>query len=168
MSNSEKNEDIMGNNITEQEIQKHKDNLYNLIYKLKNIHNIIEEKSINNKIKNEVESLSFLFNIKENKLNGSNNNIFNPILINVFFYVSDPNNEGSHRVLVQCNPEDKVSSLIENYRIKSGDKDPNKKFIFNGKILNQSLTIIEANIMDNACIFVVTPEKNENDSCMIN
>ena len=168
MSNFEKNEDIMGNNITEQEIQKHKDNLYNLIYKLKNIHNVYQEKTINNKIKNEVESLSFLFNIKENKLNESENNIFNPILIKVFFYVSDPNIEGSYRVMVQCNPEDKVSSLIEKYRIKSGDKDPNKKFIFNAKSLNESLTIIEAKIMHNACIFVVTPKKNENDSCMIN
>ena len=75
----------MRNNITEQEIQKHKDKLNNLIFRLNNTHNIDEENSINNEIKNESEFLSSLFNIKRNELNqnnnmnNNNNNNFNPI-----------------------------------------------------------------------------------------
>ena len=76
---------MMGNNITEQEIQKHKDKLNNLIFRLNNTHNIDEENSINNEIKNESEFLSSLFNIKRNELNqnnnmnNNNNNFFNPM-----------------------------------------------------------------------------------------
>ena len=39
-------------------------------------------------------------------------------------------------VTVLCNPEDKVSSIIDKYRKKSGDKDPTKKFLFNAKCLH--------------------------------
>ena len=76
---------MMRNNITEQEIQKHKDKLNNLIFRLNNTHNIDEENSINNEIKNESEFLSSLFNIKRNELNqnnnmnNNNNNFFNPM-----------------------------------------------------------------------------------------
>ena len=83
MSNETNN--MMGNNITEQEIQKHKDKLNNLIFRLNNTHNIDEENSINNEIKNESEFLSSLFNIKRNELNqnnnmnNNNNNFFNPM-----------------------------------------------------------------------------------------
>ena len=83
MSNETNN--MMGNNITEQEIQKHKDKLNNLIFRLNNTHNIDEENSINNEIKNESEFLSSLFNIKRNELNqnnnmnNNNNNNFNPM-----------------------------------------------------------------------------------------
>jgi len=76
---------MMRNNITEQEIQKHKDKLNNLIFRLNNTHNIDEENSINNEIKNESEFLSSLFNIKRNELNqnnnmnNNNNNNFNPM-----------------------------------------------------------------------------------------
>ena len=76
---------MMRNNITEQEIQKHKDKLNNLIFRLNNTHNIDEENSINNEIKNESEFLSSLFNIKRkelnqnNNMNNNNNNNFNPM-----------------------------------------------------------------------------------------
>ena len=53
----------MGNDITEQEIQKHKKTLNKLIMKLNNTHNIDEEISINNEIRKETEFLSSLFNI---------------------------------------------------------------------------------------------------------
>jgi len=69
----------MGNDITEQEIQKHKKTLNDLIMKLNNTHNIDEEISINNEIRKETEFLSSLFNIKKDELNlqnlNDNNNI---------------------------------------------------------------------------------------------
>ena len=69
------NEGNMGSPIIEQEIQNHKDKLKDLISKLINTHNIDDETSINNEIKNETEFLSSLFKIKKNELNQINNNM---------------------------------------------------------------------------------------------
>ena len=66
---------ILGSSITEEEIQNHKNKLKNLITKLNNTHNIDEEISINNDIKNETEFLSSLFKIKKNELNQNMNNM---------------------------------------------------------------------------------------------
>ena len=65
----------MGSPIIEEEIQNHKNKLNNLITKLINTHNIDDETSINNEIKNETEFLSSLFKIKKNELNQINNNM---------------------------------------------------------------------------------------------
>ena len=74
----------MGNSITEQEIQKHKNNINNLIFELNNTHNIDEEILINNEIKKENECLSSLLNIKKNELNQQNmmNNNIMPNMLN--------------------------------------------------------------------------------------
>ena len=79
----------MWTNITEQEIQNHKNKLNNLIFRLNNTHNLDEETIINNEIKNESECLSSLLNIKRNELfnqqnilnNNFNNNIPIPIMM---------------------------------------------------------------------------------------
>ena len=78
-SNNMMNLQIMGNNITEQEIQKHKNNLNNLINKLINIHDVDEEISTNNEIKASSEFLFSLLNIKKKEINQlrNNNNIMN-------------------------------------------------------------------------------------------
>ncbi len=52
-------------------------------------------------------------------------------------------------------PDEKISSIIEKYRIKSGDKSTTKKFIFNSHALSPSLTAAEAGLAHNANIFVV-------------
>ena len=36
--------------------------------------------------------------------------------------------------MVQCFPNEKVSEIIEKYRVKSQDRDTCKKFIFNEKV----------------------------------
>ena len=60
-------------NATEDEIKKHKDKLNDLTNKLNNTHNIDEEYSINNEIRNETEILTSLFIKKRNELNQNNN-----------------------------------------------------------------------------------------------
>ena len=59
-------------------------------------------------------------------------------------------------IYVQCMPYEKVSSIIEQYRNKSGDLDPEDKFMFNAKALHQNLTVAEAGLVNNAKIFVVS------------
>ena len=78
--------------------------------------------------------------------------------ISVIFRVSGTgqNTQNSEPIMVQCLPNEKVSEVIKKYRSKSGDNDPSKKFIFNAKNLNLSLTVAEADITNNANIFVVT------------
>ena len=59
-------------------------------------------------------------------------------------------------IMIQCLDSDKISDLIQRYRTKSNDNDDSKKFIFNAKQLNPTLSVGEAGITDNANIFVVT------------
>jgi len=60
-----------------------------------------------------------------------------------------------HPFYIQAKLDEKVYELIERYRIKSQDNCMTKKFIFNAKNLDFSLTVIEAGLTNNANIFVV-------------
>ena len=62
-------------------------------------------------------------------------------------------------VNVQCLPDEKVSDIIQKYRIKACNHNTDIKFIYNAKALNEDLTICENAIINNACIFVVQPKK---------
>ena len=73
----------------------------------------------------------------------------------VIFRASAETGPASAPIMIQCMPNEKVSTIIDRYRAKSGDKDPTKKFIFNAKNLAPSLTLSEAGISNNANIFVV-------------
>ena len=64
---------------------------------------------------------------------------------------------GKPPVMVQCIPDEKVSEIIEKYRIKSGDHDLSNKFIYNAKVLNPNLTVSEAELTNNANILVAFP-----------
>ena len=77
-SNNSMNFSMMNNNsITEQEIQRHKNKLNNLINKLINSNDVDEEISTDNEIKNEAEFLLSLLNIKKTEINQNNNNKYN-------------------------------------------------------------------------------------------
>ena len=67
----------------------------------------------------------------------------------------DDSPENEPIFIYDCYPDQKVSSIIEQYRSKSGDYDSSKKFIFNAKNLSPLLTVAEAGISNNANIFVV-------------
>ena len=90
----------------------------------------------------------------ENILNNIGNNTLPNILINVNFRVSGSASQPISLVTVQCNPEEKVSDIIKKYRNKANDYDDSKKFIFNAKNLNPSLSLVEAGIKNNSNIFV--------------
>ena len=76
-----------GRQITEQEIQVHKNKLNYLTNRLINVHDVDEEILINNEIKVESECLFSLLNIKKQEIeqhnmqnnNMNNNNFFNPM-----------------------------------------------------------------------------------------
>ena len=57
---------------------------------------------------------------------------------------------------IQCLPDEKVSELIKRYRTKANDHDMSKKFIYNAKALNETLSAAEAGLTNNSNVFVVT------------
>ena len=73
----------------------------------------------------------------------------------VIFRASGATGQAGAPIMVQCTPNDKVSDIIDRYRNKANDHDNTKKFIFNAKNLNTSLSVAEAGITNNANIFVV-------------
>ena len=76
----------------------------------------------------------------------------------VIFRASGATGQAGAPIMVQCMPNDKVSDVIEKYRNKANDRDDTKKFIFNAKNLNASLSVAEAGLTNNANIFVVTTQ----------
>ena len=178
--------DFMGNRgsqITEKEIQIHKNKLNYLINQLISVHDVDEETSINNEIKVESECLKSLLNIKKKEIvqynnmqkdNMNNNNFFNPMLnqnnmnnnqmmqqimqnniyINTIAVIFR-STEFGNLATVYCTPDEKISSVIDKYRNKSCDRDDTEIFIFNAKKLNHYLTVAEAGLTNNANIFVV-------------
>ena len=95
-------------------------------------------------------------------LNIMGNNDYQKTMINVTFRESGNISQPS-AVTVQCNPEEKVSDIIEKYRNKANDHDESKKFVFNAKDLNPNLSVTEAGIMNNANIFVIGIKRNKDD-----
>ena len=73
--------------------------------------------------------------------------------INVYFRAGAQGENG--HIMIQCTMNDKVSDLIERYKTKSQEDVSKKKFIFNAKALNPSLTVSEAGLQEGANIFVV-------------
>ena len=74
---------------------------------------------------------------------------------NVIFRTSGAKGQEDGPIMIQYTPNDKVSDIIEKYRNKANDHDDTKKFIFNAKNLNTSLSVAEAGITNNSPIFVV-------------
>ena len=58
-------------------------------------------------------------------------------------------------ITIQCQANEKVSSIISRYRNKSGDTEVKKKFIFNAKVLNPNLTASESGLANNSTIHVI-------------
>jgi hypothetical protein len=68
-------------------------------------------------------------------------------------------------ITIQCLIDEKASELIRRYRIKSGDEDPTKKFIFNGKHIDFSITVAKLGITHNGNIFVVYTKGVKGGGC---
>ena len=73
--------------------------------------------------------------------------------INVIFRSYDQNGV-LPPVIINCKLDEKAFDIIEKYRNKSGDSDPEKRFYFDSKRINPNLTLKENGIMNNSVIFV--------------
>ena len=73
---------------------------------------------------------------------------------NVIFRVSGKGMDAPP-ITIQCQANEKISSIINKYRTKSGDAEQKKKFIFNAKVLNPTLTAAESGLANNSTIHVI-------------
>ena len=76
--------------------------------------------------------------------------------ITLIFRTSSRTND--EPIKIQCTSTDLISDVIERYRTKSEDKDRSRKFIFNAKELDQTMTVGEAGLTEGSNIFVVTTQ----------
>lgn len=110
---------------------------------------------------NKADIKQFIFNDKQ--LNsyltmaeagiGNFGNIFLYTPICVYFR-DNYSGGGLPPIMVECLSFEKVSSIIERFRNKSGNRDENLKFVFNAKRLSPNLIIKDAGISHMANIFV--------------
>ena len=94
-----------------------------------------------------------------NFFNNNNNNINSNTEITLKFAFT-----GAQVFMVKANLNEKVSEIIKRYRNKASDFEDNRKFIFNAKDLNPTLTVSETGLLNNDNIFVVTTKKNNYDT----
>jgi len=143
------------------QISHQKNKLMSLIQTLINTKSLKNEREINNQIKKESEYLNSLLDIKENALSKQiniNNRLYpNPLkfeqakikndvsklfTINVQFYKAT-----GITTILQCKPNEKVSDIINRYRVKANDFEQNR-FDHNFNNLNNKLsyTLIQCGI----------------------
>ena len=67
---------------------------------------------------------------------------------------------GGKPIVLICSLNEKLSSIIERYNKKIGEdySYEKKKYVYNSKVLNPNLTVVESGIAYNAIIIVVRPE----------
>ena len=87
----------------------------------------------------------------------SNNN---PQSFNVNFRdsgvdIKDKNNNNKGVIFVEVKENEKISDIIQKYRLKSSNFENNLIFVFNAKELNPSLTAREAGLTNGSNIYVV-------------
>ena len=96
--------------------------------------------------------------LEDEKINDKNNGG-----INILFRIEGHSSQGDiiPHLLIQCLTDEKVSDVIQRYRVKSLDKEPTKKFIYNSKNLNPDLTVAEAGLTNHCPMMFTDISKNK-------
>ena len=116
-------------------------------------------------IQQQMQAQQNMFNQMQNMQNNPlNNNFPNQIeqskkSITVIFRTAKQDKDGNPiNPKIQCSLDEKVSKVIERYRMQANDVGTKIKFIFNAMPLNHSLTVAEAGLSDNSNIFAMYTE----------
>ena len=98
--------------------------------------------------------------VKENESEKNNDGL------TVIFRVSGERSYQSREpISLQCLKNEKFSEVIKRYRYKPNNNDESKRFIFNAKKINYSLTVGELGINNNANIFVESTKRVKGGGC---
>ena len=116
-------------------------------------------------IQQQMQAQQNMFNQLQNMQNNPlNNNFPNQIeqskkSITVIFRTAKQDKDGNPITQrIQCSLDEKVSKVIERYRMQANEVGTKIKFIFNAMPLNHSLTVAEAGLSDNSDIFAMSTE----------
>ena len=152
---------MMGNNMTNQMMGNNMPNqmMGNNMPNQMQMMNFIQAAMIMNNLNNMSQNAEMLkknINITTNQMNIDSQQIASPNdSLSVIFQAKDENNFTTVSITVQCLYGDKVSKLIDNYRIKSQDYDQTKKFIYNAQNLVPSKTCLESGLINNGFVYVI-------------
>ena len=94
--------------------------------------------------------------VQDNQAQNNNNSNF----INLKFRVGGlqrqtQQDDSDAEIVIQCTLDEKLSVIVDRYKNKSGDDITDKKFVYNAKNLNLTLTAAEAGLINNSIIFVL-------------
>ena len=94
--------------------------------------------------------------VQDNQAQNNNNSNF----INLKFRVGGlqrqtQQDDSDAGIVIQCTLDEKLSVIVDRYKNKSGDDITDKKFVYNAKNLNLTLTAAEAGLINNSIIFVL-------------
>ena len=121
--------------------------------------NIMNSLFYNPTLMNEIKNFINQDNMK-NLNTGFNMNNMDPLnqneSINITFLKYT--NNGQEKIHIICNKKEKISFVIQKYRDKSNDYSEYRKFIYNSRVLNPSLTVEEADLKENSCIAVIATD----------
>ena len=116
-------------------------------------------------IQQQMQAQQNMFNQLQNMQNNPlNNNFPNQIeqskkSITVIFRTAKQDKDGNPiNPKIQCSFDEKVSKVIERYRMQANELGTEIKFIFNAMPLNHSLTVAEAGLSDDSNIFAINTE----------
>ena len=76
-------------------------------------------------------------------------------IIYLLFFKLQSEYGSNNQLTILCYPDDKVSDIIEKFRNKANVHDDNRRFIYNTKELNPSLSLAEAGLIHKSIIYVV-------------
>ena len=168
-------------NYIQLEINKHKNDINNLLNNLINTIDVILEIKICEEIKKQTDFLITLLNIKKNALinnqmfmNNNNMNTFNSMIkqnTNTNFNLPEQqqtikgkeiNNfikvvfdDRSQKTIVNCQLNEKISDIIDKFRKKVNLSDNGETFIFNAQPLNPNLTVAKVGLAEWSMIYVI-------------
>ena len=140
MGNDVQNQIQMMNNIAQAAM------IMNTLNQMNNMNNMMQNAEM---LKQSMNNANMQMNANPQSFISPNDSLL------VTFQAKNEKDFSTVSITVQCLAGDKVSKLIENYRIKSQDYDTTKKFIFNAKNLVPSLTCAESGLTNNCIVYVI-------------
>ena len=94
--------------------------------------------------------------VQDNQAQNNNNSNFINLKFRAGGLQRQTQQDGSDPgIVIQCTLDEKLSVIVDRYKNKSGDDITDKKFVYNAKNLNLSLTAAEAGLINNSIIFVL-------------
>ena len=123
------------------------------------IANMLSMQNMANNMPNNMANMANM--VMNQSQNNNNNDCFpqnnsNQNNSNGFTVTFKKTQEGTEfNITIQCQYTDKVSKIIEQYRLKTGDNDMTERFVFNTKNLCPELTAAEQGLINGAEIKVI-------------